>query len=57
MMASPVAARIRVTTRRNAVWRECAGCGVLAPLPATKNRCSVCPAQVPVRRSGRRRAA
>jgi hypothetical protein len=38
----------RVTTKDGAVWRECAGCGVLAPLAPDVNHCTACHAE-PVR--------
>ncbi len=38
----------RVTTKDGAVWRECAGCGALAPLAPGVNHCPACQAE-PVR--------
>jgi len=32
----------RVTTPGNTVWRTCAGCGTLTPLPPTVDRCPIC---------------
>jgi hypothetical protein len=53
-MRSTFAATVRIASRGNAVWRECAGCGVFAPLAPNESRCRACP--VPAR-AGRRRAA
>jgi hypothetical protein len=33
---------VRVTSRHGAVWRACAGCGVLAPLAPEVDRCDGC---------------
>jgi hypothetical protein len=33
---------VRVTSRHGAVWRECAGCGLLAPLAPEVDRCDGC---------------
>ncbi len=38
----------RITTKDGAVWRECAGCGALAPLAPNVNHCPACQAE-PVR--------
>src|SRR6266540_4160845 len=38
----------RITTKDGAVWRECAGCGALAPLAPGVNHCPACQAE-PVR--------
>src|SRR5690242_16964071 len=38
----------RVTTRDGAVWRECAGCGLLAPLAPDVQHCKDCTA-APIR--------
>src|SRR6266540_4160843 len=35
----------RVTTKDGAVWRECAGCGALAPLAPGVNHCPACQAE------------
>ncbi len=41
-MALTLASHVRVTTKRSAAWRECAGCAVLAPLAPDENRCAAC---------------
>lgn len=41
-MSVSIAASVRVTTRSSAVWRDCAGCGALAPLPPDEDRCRPC---------------
>jgi len=46
-MVTDVAALAHITTRHSAIWRECAGCGVLAALPPDIDRCDGC--QQPVR--------
>lgn len=33
---------VRVTSPESAVWRVCAGCGLLAPLPPELDRCDDC---------------
>lgn len=43
-------ASIRVTTKRSAVWRECAGCAVMAPLTRDETRCPTCRIPKPQRR-------
>jgi hypothetical protein len=40
----------RVTSTDGAVWRECCGCGALAPLAPDVNHCKACQAE-PVRES------
>ena len=32
----------RVSTRHDAVWRDCTGCGALAPLAPDTDRCDEC---------------
>jgi hypothetical protein len=32
----------RLSTPGNTIWRTCAGCGTLAPLPPTVDRCPTC---------------
>lgn len=41
-MVLALAARVRLTTRHSAVWRECARCGALAPLSPDEDRCQSC---------------
>ncbi|WP_409074235.1 hypothetical protein [Micromonospora chalcea] len=62
-MTVSIAAAVRITTKSNAVWRDCNGCGSLAPLAPDETRCRSCrqpstarrrPA-VGARRSGRNR--
>lgn len=50
-MAARLAAMVRITSRGNAVWRECAGCAAFAPLAPGESRCRACrAAAVPARR-------
>jgi hypothetical protein len=53
-MSLNLAACVRVTTRRSAVWRECAGCTALAPLAPDETHCCEC-RTAPARRTGRTR--
>jgi hypothetical protein len=53
-MVANFAAVVRVTTRRSAVWRECAACAVLAPLAPDETHCPQCQ---PRAATARRRAA
>lgn len=53
-MVANFAAHVRVSTRRSAVWRHCAGCGALAPLAPNETHCPTCR---PATRTPRRRAA
>jgi ribosomal protein L37E len=41
-MASNLAAVVRLTTRQNAAWRECDGCGKPASLRFDQTRCASC---------------
>ena len=45
----------RITTRDGAVWRTCAGCGLLAPMPADVDRYPACnrPASAPADHAAR----
>jgi hypothetical protein len=52
-MASTFAACVRLTSKHDAVWRECAGCGVLAPHAPDQTRCPQCPTPARGRSSGR----
>jgi hypothetical protein len=46
-MALTLASCVRVTTKRSAVWRQCACCGVMAPLAPHENRCTACQTRKP----------
>lgn len=46
-----ISASIRVTTKRSAVWRECAGCHEVAPLARHETHCPTCRIPKPQRRS------
>ena len=45
---------LRVSARQSACWRECVGCGDLAPLAPDETHCSACPPR-PQQRVTRRR--
>ena len=52
-MSSNLAAVVRITTKRRAVWRACAGCGDLAALAPDETHCPPCtkPTAKPRRRA------
>jgi rubrerythrin len=57
-MVSNISACVRITTKRNTVWRECARCGALAALAPAETHCPACTSPAPAaRRPGRQRAA
>jgi hypothetical protein len=41
-MALTLASCVRVTTKRSAVWRQCAECAVMSPLASDETRCTAC---------------
>lgn len=53
-MLSSFAASVRITSRQSAIWRTCAECGALAPLPPDENRCPDCCGDGASRPSSRR---
>ncbi|GAA1790782.1 hypothetical protein GCM10009682_11000 [Luedemannella flava] len=53
-MSSNLAAVVRITTKRRAVWRACAACGDLAALAPRETHCPPCCEQAT---TPRRRAA
>ncbi len=53
-MAQTLAACVRVTTKRSAVWRQCAGCAVTAPLARDTNHCPACRTSKPRQPHARR---
>ncbi len=48
-MVTDVASLARITTRHDAVWRECGRCGVPAPLAPDEQQCQNCQQQQPAR--------
>jgi len=50
-MFSSIAASVRITARKSAVWRTCACCDVLAPLSPSEDRCRECQAGPTSRRA------
>jgi hypothetical protein len=41
-MVSSLAASVRITARKSAVWRNCRVCGLLAPLSLDEDLCRDC---------------
>jgi hypothetical protein len=52
---STIAASLRITTKHNAVWRECAGCSALAALAPDEAHCPKCQPSTRTGRPARRR--
>jgi hypothetical protein len=52
-----LASVVRISTRRNAVWRACTACDVLAPLAPNATHCSDCLTAAPRTRRRIARAA
>ena len=52
-MSSNLAAVVRITIKRRAVWRDCAGCDDLAALAPDETHCPTCknPTAKPRRRA------
>ncbi|GAA1821567.1 hypothetical protein GCM10009682_47210 [Luedemannella flava] len=52
-MTSNLAAVVRISTKRRAIWRTCAGCGDLAALAPDETHCQTCttPTAKPRRRA------
>lgn len=58
-MSVSIATAVRITTKSNAIWRDCTGCGFLAPLAPDETRCRTCRQPFTARRrpaSGARRS-
>ncbi len=51
-MATNLATFVRVTTKRSAIWRQCARCTALAALAPDETHCPKC--QTPARPARRR---
>ncbi|MFG1844082.1 hypothetical protein [Micromonospora carbonacea] len=55
-MSVSIAAAVRITTKSSAVWRDCNGCGSLAPLAPAEQHCRPCRQSSRSRRTGRNRS-
>ncbi|WP_371409831.1 hypothetical protein OG423_15665 [Micromonospora zamorensis] len=49
-MSVSIAATVRITTKSNAVWRNCRVCGSLAPLAPDQDCCRSCGQSTAARR-------